>query len=90
MVLSQAIGSIVALGLEGEHMCYIIARVRNNSTVGFFIILIREFYLFVFGNISVYSIGMLMTTYFFSCAYNRRVEFEHYWRSVCAVMVYNK
>ena len=48
MVLSQAIGSIVSLGLEGEHMCYIIARVRNTSTVGFFIILIREFYLFVF------------------------------------------
>lgn len=59
MVLSQAIGSIVSLGLEGEHMCYIIARVRNNSTVGFFIII--EFYMFVSGNISVYSIGMLMT-----------------------------
>jgi hypothetical protein len=28
MVLSQAIGSVVSLGLEGEHMCYIIARVR--------------------------------------------------------------
>lgn len=69
MVLSQAIGSIVSLGLEGEHMCYIIARVRNTSTLGFFIVhvLIREFYLFVFGNISVYSIGMLMTTYFFLC-----------------------
>uniref|UniRef100_K1PX53 Inscuteable-like protein n=1 Tax=Magallana gigas TaxID=29159 RepID=K1PX53_MAGGI len=26
MVLSQAIGSVVSLGLEGEHMCYIIAR----------------------------------------------------------------
>ncbi|XP_061185599.1 protein inscuteable homolog [Saccostrea echinata] len=26
MVLSQAIGSVVNLGLEGEHMCYILAR----------------------------------------------------------------